>query len=267
MKKIYLLISATLILFSSCVDEYQDANPPRLLDAPAISSIDASKTTLLTNESVEISINVSDAPGGIDSVSATATDDAGNAYGTFTSTNLSTVKGATSGTITMTYMAPAGYSGDLTVSVIVYDRQLDHRGEMVRKSSTAATVELTILCDAKEDYSGTYTLSAYGNLGDGEGGAADTYTDLESTVSVTKDGVGNFVVSDITFGVYPVVYEDDAPEGTITICDTTITDNGDTDQYGDPITINGNVNEDGTIALEWSNTYGDSGTVVLTPQN
>lgn len=262
MNKIYVFLLFGMALLPSCVDEYTDANPPRLLDAPAVSVISASETTLLSNQTTEITVVVSDAPGGIDSVSAMATDELGTSYGTFTS-NASELKGQTKGTINLTYTAPEGYGGELEVSVFVFDGQLNHKGEAVNKSSSEQNLTLTILCEAAADYSGTYTALANGHFG---GGEDETFSDLESTVIISKEDVGKFTVDDMSFGLYPILYEDTPPPGTLNICGTMISDNGDTDQYDDPFTINGMVNEDGTISLSWSNTYGDGANVTLTLQ-
>ena len=70
----------------------------------------------------------------------------------------------------------------------------------------------------------------------------------------------------MSFGLYPQAYGDTAPTGQVDLCGTTISDRGDNDQYGDPFTINGTLNADGSVNITWSNTYGDTGTVVLTPQ-
>lgn len=265
MNKLYLLLFAFTIMFSSCVDEYDEANPPRLLDSPAVSAVSVSDTVLQSNETTEISVVVSDAPGGIDSVSAVATDALGTEYGSFTS-NVSELRENEKGTINLTYTAPEGYGGDLNVTIIVYDSQINYKGDEVNKASTAQTLTLKILCEAAADYSGTYTTIADGNLGDGDGGASETYSDLESSVIISKKDVGLFNIDDMSFGQYPVLYEDTAPPGTLSICGTTISDNGDTDQYDDPFTINGMVNDDGTITLTWSNTYGDGATVTLIKQ-
>ena len=73
-------------------------------------------------------------------------------------------------------------------------------------------------------------------------------------------------IDDMSFGLYPDVYGISAPPGQVNLCGTDISDRGDTDQYGDPFTITGTLNLDGMVDLTWINTWGDRGTVVLTPQ-
>jgi len=84
-------------------------------------------------------------------------------------------------------------------------------------------------------------------------------------VELTEESSGIYTISDMSFGLYEQGYGIGSPAGRIQDVCTTITDQGDTDQYGDPFTINGTVEENGVISLSWSNTYGDTGEVELTP--
>ena len=118
------------------------------------------------------------------------------------------------------------------------------------------------------DLAGDYSSTMSGNLGDGSGGSSGTYADLGTTVTLTADeeSPGVYNIDDMSFGIYPDSYSIDAPPGRIQdICDN-LTGLGDTDEFGDPFTITGTVNDDGTITISWSNTYGDSGTGTLTKQ-
>jgi hypothetical protein len=122
------------------------------------------------------------------------------------------------------------------------------------------------VCPAAEDISGTYQAIANGETGGASGGP---YFNLESSITFTKVNDGQYKVDDMTFGVYPLIYEDDVPEGILNVCGFTI--NGieeNVDQYDDPYTITGTIIEASpdVITLEWSNTYGDSGTVTLVKQ-
>src|SRR5690606_10876414 len=162
--------------------------------------------------------------------------------------------GAESGSITGTLtVGPVASTGTYTVSAAVTDAE---QSRQVLKSA-----EIVYICHAADgvDFTGTYKGIARGEAG-------DEYEGLVTTVTITQINDGQFEVDDMSFGVYPLLYEDDAPTGILNICGTTITgDESNVDQYDDPFTINGAlINEtDGVIELTWSNTFGDSGTVTL----
>lgn len=128
---------------------------------------------------------------------------------------------------------------------------------------TQTTKALSITCES--DIAGDYTYSSTG-LADPDFDGVQTAYNVTGTVSITAGtGVGSYSFSDMTFGCYPQVYSDTAPSGGFTDVCAVITGDGDVDQYNDPFTINATVNGDGTIDLTWNNTFGDTGTVVLTP--
>lgn len=120
-----------------CVDDYQDANPPRPLDGPAIFSINPSSETVVAGGSVAVTANVVDAPGGIASVAATAVDEDGDEVGSFTVTNART--GETEGLIELQFTAPDGYVGEVTISVTVTDAQTPP------KTSAPATTTIEVI--------------------------------------------------------------------------------------------------------------------------
>lgn len=129
-----------------------------------------------------------------------------------------------------------------------------------------AVHNIQITCES--DISGTYASTANGQFGDGSGGSAGAYSGLTATVTLSETGTdGLYEFDDMSFGLYPQGYGDTPPPGRVTdVCDA-IADVGDADQYGDPFTITGSRNAStGVITLTWSNTWGDGGTVTLTPQ-
>ncbi len=106
-------------------------------------------------------------------------------------------------------------------------------------------------------------------LGDGEGGADQTATNFviasAKEVVFTAAGTGSYTVDDISFGMYPGLYSDSKPTGRINdACSKLTGPSSNADRFGDPFTINGVVNPDGTLKITWSNTWGDGGTVILT---
>ncbi len=131
----------------------------------------------------------------------------------------------------------------------------------------AYRVTLLALFCVETDLTGTYDSIANGDVGDGAGGSGGMYPDIMAVVTLTDMEGGIYEIDDMSFGLYPQGYADTAPPGRIqNVCDV-ITGLGDVDQYGDPFTINGTVdNESGVISLTWSNTWGDTGVVTLTPQ-
>lgn len=141
-------------------------------------------------------------------------------------------------------------------------------GAEVSANYGALTVAIRVICES--ELAGTYKVFwEYLQTGDGEGGPNQTVTDYvissADEVTLEESGTGSYLISDITFGMYPGVYGDAFPSGTITdSCGEIVGIESNSDQYGDPFTINGVVNEDGTITIVWSNTWGDGGTVVLT---
>lgn len=130
------------------------------------------------------------------------------------------------------------------------------------------TVRIRVICPS--------TLAAkysvfweYLQLGDGEGGAGQSTTNFviasAKEVVFTASGTGSYTVDDISFGMYPGLYSDTKPAGIINdACNKLTGPSSNADRYGDPFTINGVVNANGTLKITWSNTYGDGGIVILT---
>lgn len=108
-------------LLVACVDDYQDANPARQLDGPAIFSVNAAAKSVVAGGTVSLTANVVDAPGGIASVAASAVDEDGDEAGSFTVTN--SRSGETKGLVELLYQAPDGYVGEITITVTVTDAQ------------------------------------------------------------------------------------------------------------------------------------------------
>lgn len=134
-----------------------------------------------------------------------------------------------------------------------------------RELSPLGAAEWNVTFTCPSDLAGTYNAVATGFEGDGDGGQAGSYS-ISSVVTLSEVSSGIYSIDDMSFGLYPQVYEVAAPSGRIQEVCGQITDLGDTDQYGDPFTITGTSNGDGTIELEWGNTWGDTGTITLTRQ-
>jgi hypothetical protein len=280
MKKVKYLILATviLVLLGSCVDNYQDANPPRPKDGPYFilsASGDVLETLengnfIGTNQTIVFTLHVISCQGGIDSIGITVNEeDLGTAV--VDEASLTAAKGKIQGEITVNYttISQVQEETDLEISITLYDGQpeIHWNGRKIeyRKSATES-YEVTLVVCTSTGLAGEYNSIADGYFGDGSGGPDAAYSDLQAEITITEIRPGLYLIDDMSFGLYPQLYGDQAVPGRVDLCGNDISDKGDTDHYGDPFTISGTLNVDGTVNLTWQNTYGDRGTVLLTPQ-
>lgn len=177
---------------------------------------------------------------------------------------------------------PAGeFTGSVPVTVLTGNIDPSETPNLILKMTTANGAEIStnygslrlairVICSS--ELAGTYKVFwEYLQTGDGEGGADQTTTNYvisaADQVVFSAAGTGAYQVNDISFGLYPGLYDDSAPAGKISdACGEITGDPSNADRYGDPFTINGMINEDGTISISWSNTWGDAGDVILTKQ-
>lgn len=143
---------------------------------------------------------------------------------------------------------------------------LNLSGDNLVVSNSQHVVSIYRVCES--NLAGTYNTLASGFTGNGSGGTNQAYNNLPYTVTLTATAVpGVYMISDMSFGLYPLGYGDTAPQGRIEDLCNNLSDLGDVDQYDDPFTMSGTVDTTtGVITLSWSNTWGDRGNVVLTPQ-
>ncbi|MCD6596243.1 MAG: hypothetical protein J7L04_01060 [Bacteroidales bacterium] len=280
MKKYINILFTTVIIFllGSCVDNYQDANPPRPMDGPYFTlsaagdviETPADGNFIAAGQTITFTLHVIDCPGGIDSVGVSIDED-GTGTAVVDQSSLSAVLGDTKGEVLVNFTTVADVSEeiDLVISITLYDGQqpIDWHGSTIdyRKSSMVP-YDATLISCASTGLAGEYNSVAEGFFGDGAGGPDAAYNDLQAEITITEIRPGLYEIDDMTFGLYPQLYGDDPVPGQVNLCGTDITDRGDTDHYGDPFTITGTLNGDGTVNLSWQNTYGDRGTVVLTPK-
>ncbi|MEQ9468445.1 MAG: hypothetical protein RLN88_13615 [Ekhidna sp.] len=270
MKRIELLFLVAAIALVSCVDDFSDANPPSFLDSPAVSALSISDTIVAGGNSTTVTVAVSDAPAGLDSVAVSAVDDASESVGgTF---SLGDYEGLTSGSFDITYTLPDTVSGEVTINVVVYDGQTDENGDLTRKSSVLQSTSFTAICG---DFAGVYDVSGDILVDDfGSGPYAETNVVLFSPDCNT----GNLVqVPDITGGLYTGSYADNygtsARVATLTINTTTdvVTWTGVSDQFGGSIIQDGaqpdsNIDPGtGEITIYWTATaFGERGVTTFT---
>jgi hypothetical protein len=270
-QKIILLFSLAVIY--SCVEKYQDANPPHLMDSPAVYSVDATSDLITDGSSTKITINVVDAPAGIDSVGYAIADENGDPVGSVSIDNLSSVLGQTKGQIEATYTSMENTAAMVTITFTVFDKQFSE-GEVVRKSSVPQSVEIEVVCES--NLAGTYTSVVSGTSTD-PGANVNPVSDLASEVTLKSAGkIGEYVISDASAGIYDAWYLGvyyDSPStitailkdacGSISI--STFTDGpfGDSDGVD---SSSGEVDQNGVISLTVTNVYGDEWTMTLTPK-
>lgn len=177
---------------------------------------------------------------------------------------------------------PAGqFLGSIPVTVLTGNIDPSEAPDLILTMTTATgatvssnygdlTLAIRVICPS--ELAGTYKVFwEYLQTGDGEGGPDQIRTDFvigaADEVMFTAAGTGEYLVDDISFGMYPGLYGGAAPSGKIyDACGEITGDPANVDEYSDPFTINGAMNEDGTISISWSNTWGDGGDVVLTKQ-
>lgn len=126
MKRKYLtrfIYSLAACILVACVDEYEDANPPLPLDGPyayVSSSIEPgdSGIPLAGGEEVTFSVNIVDAPGGLESI-----DFLFSQGGEVVSHTFDQLIGQTSGTFDVTVRAPYNINGQTTLTMEISDGQ------------------------------------------------------------------------------------------------------------------------------------------------
>ena len=272
MKKINIvfIFLGILLLVISCVDDYKDANPPRLMDAPAVSSVTAADDLILDGESTQITIVVVDCPAGIDSIGYLIEDENGDPIGSVSIDNLDEMKGKTKGDILATYTSERQVATAVTLTFTVYDLQYQ-LDEEVRKSSVPQSADVEVVCAS--DLAGTYDAVTSGTSTDG-GANNNPATDIQAVVTITAtDTPGEYIIDKSTGKVfdawYLAVYYDDPTdvEGILKDACGSVTLDSYVSPFGDPIIeSSGSVDESGVITFTAMNGFGDEWTVILTPQ-
>lgn len=269
MKRNVLYLLAVLFIAVSCVDDYQDANPPRLLDSPAVSSISITNEILSGGGSTTITITVSDAPAGLDSVATSAIQDGEDIGGDFV---VGDFQGLTQGSFDITYTLPNGVSGAVELNVEVFDGQKDEDGESARKSSGVQTASITALCGT---YSGVYDINGTILVDDFGSGPYD-YEEVMTSPDCTE--ANQLFITDITGGLWSGDYADaygaSARNATLVVDPASgdVTWSGVSDQFGgeiiqDAAQPTSNIDGSGVITVYWTATgFGERGVTTLTPQ-
>jgi hypothetical protein len=265
MKTALIKVIAMSIIITGCtVDDYTDANPPRPKDGPAgfmslaggnfIVDTETDGTSfiyLMVNGGNAIfNIDIVDAPGLLDSVGFS------NEFGEAIA-DLGEAQGQAEGLISVTYTPEA--EGDENLTIVVFDAQSPRKSVAFTPDQQIKTVDA---CFASRPLVGFYGTVTSGF--DSETGS--NYTDLEAVVEfrINAGGVnhpGLYRLTDGSFGLYPL-------QGfannfiNVTFCGDEITNANE--EFTD--LFSGTLNADGTITVTWSNSFGDTGVTVMTPQ-
>ncbi len=126
-------------------------------------------------------------------------------------------------------------------------------------------------CPSNLPIVGTYNSVATGTSTD-PGAKPATVTNLAKDVTITQTGPTTYAISDIFGGLYeawyggPYEFEGDTPATIVDICGAVSIPTFE-EPYGEPLVSTYSRNDaTGVITISWENGYGDTGTLVLTPE-
>jgi hypothetical protein len=267
--KLRLTYAMSAILMVACVDEYDEANPPRRLDGPAaFASLgnvvnapnlddDTYNWVSLSNPAT-ININVADAPGKINGVNIVQENEFGLPSEIATTAfDLNQIAGQEKGNFSINYIPTT--TGIEIVEVELLDAQTPQKSAVL----TFDPIRVVDACISNVSLVGFYDAVASGfNSETGE-----NYADVRSTIEIyiRANGIdhpGFYRMRNGSFGLYALQGFAD-PIVNIAVCGDQIT----TGVAPDGIQYTGTVNDDGSISISWSNNFGDTGNVTLTPQD
>jgi len=303
-KKIYSLLCLGLLAGSACVDDYTDANPAPRLDAPTFRVSSGNNAVIVATPanrfqntyegfvayggSSEFTVTVIDAPGMVGAVSVTpSVPDFGTV--TLNESTVTALQGKEQGEFRFTFTPNPELEDEadrtLNLVIAVSDTQKSDDGELNAKTTTMTLPVKMLSCVSETVAEGLYTVTAAsGNL---DGGATYTLADLESDfggpieVSVMKEFPGRYSIDEVTGGVWPTYYSGRAnPHLFVDVCGNAIAGHpggvtaGAVGGARRTFTIDGTLNNDGTITITWSYVREDAptpanpakGTYTLTKQ-
>jgi hypothetical protein len=267
-KSIYMAIALVLII-ASCEYNLDDVNPPRPLDGPAgIAATPTGDTFTATDTSddtwtyvhkggvITFNIDIVDAPGLISAINVTLAnsvqpEDLGTVV-----TSLGTAEGNSVGTVSVTYTA-GNVAGEEEITIVVSDGQ-DPAKSLTFTYPTIKVVDTDCFTDQ-------LLTGFYDTVTDGHDSSSGLdFTGLAATVEIymrSDNHPGKYRFTDGSFGLYP---EQGKNNNFIHVymCDNQVLD-ADEEFAGN---YTGTITADGVITITWSNTYGDSGVTVMTPQ-
>ena len=149
-------------------------------------------------------------------------------------------------------------------------------GAVFRSGNSSAAVngaafrgffDYTLFVVCPSDLGGTYSVVTTGTSTDGC--CSGMEWNVETEVTLTDNGSGEYEISDWTGGLYTEWYtiygiNDSHLPGTIKDACNVVDLLTDTEPFGETLKGDGRVNADGTISLKWETGYGDKGTLTMT---
>lgn len=139
-------------------------------------------------------------------------------------------------------------------------------GNQLAQFKTQFRLDLGKLCPSFLGGTHTYTSSS---LVSGAGGGCTGTETNSGEVTWTAEGNGVYSTSDASFGQFNTCWGDSPAAGIQFqhLCNTITVDDTTSDQYGDSysytiVSVSGPV-----MVMNWTNTYGDGGTVTITREN
>lgn len=135
-------------------------------------------------------------------------------------------------------------------------------------NSNVYKVLQTYVVSCPSDLGGTYNVVSSGTSTD-PGATNNPISNYSYVTTLTDNGGGNYTMSDAFGGVYIQWYTvfglDFEVEAELTdICGTL--SGAFTDPFGGEVELTGTVNPDGTLTIDWTNSFGDVGQSVYTLQ-
>ena len=121
-------------------------------------------------------------------------------------------------------------------------------------------VDWSVVCIS--ELAGTYDYKQTNMV---QGGGGPVAGEIVGTVTWTEAATGLYDITDASFGHFAFVWGDEPALGSLKLSDAcnVLTLTG-ADQYGDTYTYSNIVVNGAVMTFNWSNTYGDSGTIELT---
>lgn len=284
MKNKISLVNLALLLFmlGACVDDYTDSNPAHKKDAPTLRLAETPTSSLVqipgTNQyqygyeayvtyaqpSV-FEVSIIDAPGKIGAATATfSIPDFGTA--SIDEASFNAVKGKETGTFKVIFTPNPDLEDESdrrgSFVVTVTDTQLDDKGQ-AEPLTTTLSFPVNVVACINTGIEGDYVVTASdGNI---DGGDTYTLTDLtdilehDVEVTITEVHPGRYTLSDATGGVWPAVYSGRAAAKVqVDYCGDYFAGHPGALTAGSgagplrTFTVDGELNDDGTITVTWS---------------
>jgi hypothetical protein len=301
MKMIYKLIILMIVAtFVSCeVDDYSDANPKPLKDGPEIhvanpatlvvssTRSDGSVITYVTKgQDANFEVNVVDSPGLIDSVSAFLSD----TVGLVNVTGFDALKGSETGTFNMVYTPEPDGPGTFDDNIVNLSVTVTDAQDPAKTTQPTVRRVKAIACVPTIDLSGFWQATSSGTSAkawtDGSVAIGGNFTGLNKIVrlsirttggnatvgtNVTTENAGVLFIDDASFGLWAKQAFATPAVGRFTFCGNTLTGYSALNAAGTAFAVapqgtpvyTGTINNDGSITINWSNTFGDVATITL----